>query len=205
MQGILGIKKGMTQIFNDQGLVVPVTIVEAEPNFVTQIKTVETDGYNSVQIAHGSIKEKNVTKPAKGHFDKASVAAKRNIKEFTFSDQAELKAGDEVSLERFEEGSLVTVVGTSKGKGFQGVVKRHNFAGSRRSHGQSSMLRAPGSIGQSSSPSRVFKGIKMGGRMGGERISVKDVEIVKIDTEKNLLYLRGSLPGAKNSLLEIKN
>ncbi len=205
MQGILGVKKGMTQIFDDSGLVVPVTIVEAGPCFVTQIKTKENDGYESVQIAFREKKESRTTKPAKGHFEKAKVTPKRSLKEFKFDDQADLKLGSEIKVDRFQAGEFVTVAGVSKGKGFQGVVKRYNFAGGKSTHGQSDRLRAPGSIGQGSSPSRVYKGIKMGGRMGNDRSTLKSIQIVKIDIENNLLFLSGSVPGSKNSLLEINN
>jgi len=205
MQGILGIKKGMTQVFDPNGLVVPVTIVQAGPCFVTQIKTKETDGYNSVQIAFLDKKEKRTSKPGKGHFAKAKVGPKRVIKEFPFKDQDKLELGAEIKVDRFNAGDFVRITGVSKGKGFQGVMKRHNFSGGQQTHGQSDRLRAPGSLGQSSNPSRVFKGIKMAGRMGNDRVTVKSVEVVKVDTENNLIYLRGSLPGSKNSVLEISN
>jgi len=205
MQGILGVKKGMTQVFDPNGLVVPVTIVQAGPCFVTQIKTKETDGYDSVQIAFFDKKEKSTSKPGKGHFAKAKIEPKRFIKEFLFTDQDKLELGAEIKVDRFNAGDLVRISGVSKGKGFQGVMKRHNFGGGQQTHGQSDRLRAPGSLGQSSSPSRVFKGIKMAGRMGNDRVTVKSVEVVKVDAENNLLYLRGSLPGSKNSVLEISN
>jgi large subunit ribosomal protein L3 len=205
MQGILGVKKGMTQVFDDSGLLVPVTIVEAGPCYVTQLKTKENDGYESVQIAFRDKKEKRTSKPEKGHFEKAKVSPKKKVKEFQFSDQSDLELGAEIKVDRFQAGEFVVVSGVSKGKGFQGVVKRHNFGGGRKTHGQSDRLRAPGSIGQGSSPSRVYKGIKMGGRMGNDRITLKSIQIVKIDTENNLLFLSGSVPGSKNSLLEIIN
>ena len=205
MQGILGIKKGMTQVFDQNGLVVPVTVIKAGPCFVTQIKTQEKDGYKSVQIAFEDKKESRVGKALKGHFEKAGVTPKRFIKEFDFSDQNELKVGSEIKVDRFAAGDWVIVTGISKGKGFQGVMKRHGFGGGQQTHGQSDRLRAPGSLGQSSYPSRVFKGLKMAGRMGNDRKTLKDVEVVKIDVENNLLFLKGSIPGAKNSLVEIKN
>jgi large subunit ribosomal protein L3 len=205
MQGILGVKKGMTQVFDPNGLVVPVTIVKAGPCFITQIKTKETDGYNSVQIAFLDKKEKRTSKPAKGHFAKAKVEPKRIIKEFPFNDQDKLELGAEIKVDRFSPGDFVRISGVSKGKGFQGVMKRHNFGGGQQTHGQSDRLRAPGSLGQSSNPSRVFKGIKMAGRMGNDRVTVRRVEVVKVDAENNLIYLRGSLPGSKNSILEISN
>ncbi len=204
MQGILGVKKGMTQIFDEEGLIVPVTIVEAGPCYVTQKKTREKDGYFAVQIAFQDKKEKRTTKALQGHFAKAKVANKRILREFRFSDFEELELGSELKADRFSAGDEVTVSVVSKGKGFQGVVKRHNFAGGPKTHGQSDRLRAPGSIGQSSNPSRVFKGIKMGGRMGNERITLKNVPVVKVDAENNLIFLKGSIPGAKNSIVEIK-
>ncbi len=204
MQGILGVKKGMTQIFNDEGLVVPVTIVEAGPCYVTQKKTREKDGYIAVQIAFQDKKEKRTSKAMQGHFAKANVGNKRIVREFRFSDYEELEVGTELKADRFSAGDQVMVSAVSKGKGFQGVVKRHNFAGGPKTHGQSDRLRAPGSIGQSSYPSRVFKGIKMAGRMGNDRITLKNVPVVKVDAENNLIYLKGSIPGAKNSIVEIK-
>ncbi len=204
MQGILGVKKGMTQIFSDDGLVVPVTIVEAGPCYVTQKKTREKDGYIAVQIAFQDKKEKRTSKAMQGHFAKAKVGNKRIVREFRFSDYEELEVGTELKADRFSAGDQVMVSAVSKGKGFQGVVKRHNFAGGPKTHGQSDRLRAPGSIGQSSYPSRVFKGIKMAGRMGNDRITLKNVPVVKVDAENNLIYLKGSIPGAKNSIVEIK-
>ncbi len=204
MQGILGVKKGMTQIFDEEGLIVPVTIVEAGPCYVTQKKTRENDGYIAVQIAFQDKKEKRTTKALQGHFAKAKVGNKRILREFRFSDFDELEVGTELKADRFSAGDQVTVSVVSKGKGFQGVVKRHNFAGGPKTHGQSDRLRAPGSIGQSSNPSRVFKGIKMAGRMGNERITLKNVPVVKVDPENNLIFLKGSIPGAKNSIVEIK-
>ncbi len=204
MAGILGHKVGMTQIFDNDGLAVPVTVVQAGPCYVTQVKTEETDGYASVQLAFHEIKEKNVTKPRKGHFAKAGVEPKRYLAEFDFSDVSDVKVGDEIKADIFAEGSKVYVSGISKGKGFQGTVKRHNFGGGPKSHGQSDRLRAPGSLGQSSWPSRVFKGLKMAGRMGGDRKTLKNVQVVRVDVENNLIFLRGAVPGAKNTLLEIK-
>jgi large subunit ribosomal protein L3 len=205
MSGLLGRKKGMTQLFDDSGLVIPVTVVEAGPCYVTQIKTKKTDGYDAVQLAFDQVREKNVTKPRAGHFRKAGVEPSRHLHEFDFSNGEEVKVGDEVRVDIFQEGSSVKVTGVSKGKGFQGGVKRHGFAGGPKTHGQSDRLRAPGSIGQSSSPSRVYKGIKMPGRMGNERQSLKWVRVVKVDPENNLIFLKGPIPGAKNSLIEIYN
>lgn len=205
MAGLLGQKIGMTQIFDDQGLVVPVTVVQAGPCYVTQIKKEESDGYSAVQIAYSDKKEKRVTKPLKGHFKKAGVPAKRFLREFDFGKEAELNLGDEIKVDIFKEGSTVKVSGVSKGKGFQGTVKRYGFGGGPKTHGQSDRLRAPGSIGQSSYPSRVMKGIKMSGRMGNDRLTLKEVTVVKVDVDNNLLFLKGSLPGAKKSLIEITN
>ena len=204
MAGLLGHKIGMTQIFDDKGLSVPVTVVQAGPCYVTQIKTVETDGYDAVQLSYQDKKEKRTSNPAKGHFAKASVSPKRYSKEFDFGKEVELKLGDEVKADIFKAGLKVQVSGISKGKGFQGGMKRHGFKGGQETHGQSDRLRAPGSLGQSSSPSRVFKGIKMAGRMGGDRITLKSSLVVKVDSENNLLFIKGAVPGAKNTLLEIK-
>jgi len=204
MAGILGHKIGMTQIFDDQGLAIPVTVVEAGPCYVTQVKTEEVDGYSSVQLAFHQIKEKNVVNARKGIFKKAGVEPKRYLVEFDFSDMADIKVGDEIKADIFAAGSNVLVSGITKGKGFQGTVKRHGFAGGPKTHGQSDRLRAPGSLGQSSWPSRVFKGMKMSGRMGGDRKTLKNVQVVRVDLESNLIFLKGAVPGAKNTLLEIK-
>jgi large subunit ribosomal protein L3 len=204
MAGLLGHKIGMTQIFDDKGLSVPVTVVQAGPCYVTQIKTSKTDGYNAIQLSYQDKKEKRTNKPEKGHFAKASVSAKRYSKEFDFGKDVEFKLGDEIKADIFKAGSKVQVSGISKGKGFQGGMKRHGFQGGQQTHGQSDRLRAPGSLGQSSWPSRVFKGLKMAGRMGGDRITLKSTVIVKVDSENNLLFIKGAVPGAKNSLLEIK-
>lgn len=204
MAGILGLKIGMTQIFDDNGLLIPVTVVKAGPCYVTQIKTEKNDGYNAVQVAFLDKKEKRVTKPLKGHFEKAGVSPKRFLMEFDFGENHGLKVGDEIKVDILKEGSKVKVTGTSKGKGFQGVVKRHHFNGGPKTHGQSDRLRAPGSIGQSSYPSRVFKGLRMAGRMGGERKTLVNVKVVKVDAENNLLFLKGAVPGSRNSLVEIR-
>jgi large subunit ribosomal protein L3 len=205
MSGLLGRKKGMTQVFNEQGLVVPVTIIEAGPCYVSQIKTKEIDGYDAVQLAFDEAREKVITKPRAGHFKKAGIKSARYLREFDFSDIDSVEVGKEVKVDIFAEGSMVRVVGVSKGKGFQGTVKRHGFGGGPKTHGQSDRLRAPGSIGQSSYPSRVIKGIKMSGRMGNERQTLKGVQVIKIDAENNLIFLKGPVPGAKNSLVEITN
>ena len=204
MAGILGHKIGMTQIFDEAGLMVPVTIVQAGPCVVTQVKTQETDGYKAVQLGYDVIKEKNTVKPRKGIFDKANTKPRRYLVEFDFTDADEVKIGDEIKADILTEGSMVRVSGISKGKGFQGTIKRHNFAMANKTHGQSDRMRAPGSIGQSAWPSRVFKGMRMAGRMGGDRITLKSVQVVKVDAENNLVFLKGALPGAKNTLLEIR-
>jgi large subunit ribosomal protein L3 len=204
MAGILGLKVGMTQIFDENGLLIPVTVVKAGPCYVTQIKTEEKDGYDAVQLAFLDKKEKRVNKPLKGHFEKAGVSPKKYLVEFDFGKDHGLKVGDEIKIDILKEGSRVKVSGTSKGKGFQGVVKRHHFNGGPKTHGQSDRLRAPGSIGQSSYPSRVFKGLRMAGRMGGERKTLNNVQVVKVDVENNLLFLKGAVPGSRNSLVEIR-
>jgi large subunit ribosomal protein L3 len=204
MEGILGKKLGMTQIYTEKGTVVPVTVVKAGPCLVVQRKTVANDGYEAVQI--GLVEErppKKVVKPRAGHFSKAGVPPVRELAEFKVAQDDGAKAGDEVKASIFEENEYVDVVGTSKGKGYQGVVKRHGFAGGRATHG-SMFHRAPGSIGASAFPSRVLPGMRAGGRMGGERVTVKNLQVVKVDPEQNLLYLRGAVPGAKNSYLTIK-
>lgn len=204
MSGILGKKLGMTQIFNDDGRVLPVTVVEAGPCLVVQRKTQETDGYEAVQMGLVEARAlRNVTQPKAGHFAKAGVAPMRKLMEFSVSAEDEAKAGDEVKVTIFEEDQLVDVIGTSKGKGFQGVIKRHGFGGGRATHG-SMFHRAPGSVGMSATPSRVQKGKRMPGQMGDKRITVKSVKVVKVDEENNLIYLLGSVPGAKNSYLALR-
>jgi large subunit ribosomal protein L3 len=202
MSGIIGKKIGMTRIFDEDGNMVPVTVVEAGPCIVTQVKTVETDGYNAVQLAFG--KKKRINKPLLGHLKKANIDTAMRVIEFKEFDVTKVEIGQEIKVDLFKPGEKVKVSGTSKGKGFQGVVKRHGFGGGPKSHGQSDRLRAPGSIGQSSFPSRVFKGIKMAGRMGGERVTVRNLKVVKVDAEKNLLFIKGAIPGAKNSIVEIR-
>jgi large subunit ribosomal protein L3 len=204
MEGMLGRKVGMTQIYAEDGRVVPVTVLKAGPCLVVQRKTRATDGYEAVQL--GLVEDrppKHATKPRLGHFAKAGVAALARLMEFRLSDGEEVKAGDEVKASIFEEKQYVDVVATSKGKGFQGVIKRHGFAGGRATHG-SMFHRAPGSIGASAFPSRVFPGMRAAGRMGGERVTVKNLLVVKIDAEQNLIYLRGAVPGPRNAYVAIK-
>jgi len=204
MQGMLGRKLGITQIFGDDGTMIPVTVVKAGPCLVVQRKTKDTDGYEAVQL--GLVEERParwVTKPQAGHFKKAGVAPVRRLMEFKIDDGDEVNAGDEVKASIFQPNEYVDVVGTGKGKGFLGVVGRHGFRGGAASHG-SMFHRAPGSIGASSYPSRVFPGMKMGGRTGGRRVTVKNLLVVKVDEEQNLLYIRGAVPGHNGSYVAIK-
>jgi large subunit ribosomal protein L3 len=204
MTGLLGKKIGMTSLFDEQGQVIPCTVFEAGPCYVTQVKTKEKDGYEAVQLGFGDAKEKRSTKPLKGHFAKAGVKPLRLISEFKGFSVSEMKPGAEVRLESvFTKGDVVSVSGTSKGRGFQGVVKRHHFGGGFRTHGQSDRERAPGSIGSSSFPSRVFRGQRMAGRMGGERVTIKHLKVVQVIPESNILIIRGSVPGHINSFVEI--
>jgi large subunit ribosomal protein L3 len=204
MNGLLGKKIGMTSIFDESGQVIPCTVIEAGPCFVTQIKTKERDGYEAVQLGYDTAKERLVKKPAKGHFAKASVKPTRILREFRGNGAAEMQPGQEIKVDTvFTKGDVVSVIGTSKGKGFQGVVKRHHFGGGFRTHGQSDRERAPGSIGSSSYPSRVFKGMRMAGRMGGEQVTVRNLKVVGIIPDSNLLLLKGSVPGAINGYVEI--
>ena len=199
MSGIIGKKVGMTSLFTADGKNIPCTVIHAGPCVVTQLRTVDQDGYSAVQLAYDEKKEKNTTKSLQGHFKKANTTPKRKLVEFkTFEDEKAL--GDQVTVEIFAEGDFVDVVGTSKGKGFQGVVKRHGFGGvGGQTHGQHNRLRAPGSLGASSWPSRVFKGMRMAGRMGGDRVKIQNLEILKVYPEQNLLVVSGSIPGAKGS------
>lgn len=203
MIGLLGKKIGMTRIFDQNGNVIPVTIVEAGPCFVTQIKTKENDGYYAVQLGFDEKKFKSTNKPLLGHFNKASITPKKFLAEFKDFDLKELKLGQQISVDIFNEGEKITIQGISKGKGFQGVVKRHGFGGGPVTHGQSDRLRAPGSIGASSFPSRVFKGQRMAGRMGGSKVSVRNLKIVKIDKDQNLIYIKGAIPGHINGYVKL--
>ncbi len=204
MKAIIGIKKGMTNIFNDEGKRIPCTIIRIEDCVVTQIKTVDTDGYNAVQIASLDKKDKNTSKALLGHFKKAKTTAKRKlieIRDFDF----EKELGDIINMEIFEEGEIVNVIGTSKGKGFQGVVKRHGFHGvGMQTHGQHNRGRAPGSIGMASTPSKVLKGHKMAGRMGTDRVKVRNLEILKLMPEDNIIVVSGCVPGHNNSTVIIE-
>jgi len=192
----------MTRIFDERGRNIPVTVIEAGPCYVTQIKTDETDGYTAVQIGFEEVREKLVTKPELGHL-KGAGKVLRNLKEFRMTELNGLKVGDEVHVDIFKKGDIIAVTGTSKGKGFQGTVKRHNFSGGPKSHGQKDRLRAPGSIGASSSPSRVWKGMKMSGQMGNDTVTVRNIEVVEIRSDKNILLVKGSVPGSRNGIVQI--
>ncbi|WP_396587866.1 50S ribosomal protein L3 [Bermanella sp. R86510] len=202
--GLVGKKAGMTRVFTEDGASVPVTVIEVTPNRVSQIKTTETDGYNAVQVTAGSRKASRVSKAAAGHFAKANVAAGDSLLEFRIEDVADFNVGDELTVERFEAGQVVDVTGTSKGKGFQGGVKRWNFSMQDATHGNSLSHRAPGSIGQCQTPGRVWKGKKMAGHMGAERVTTQNLEIVRVDAESNLILVKGALPGATGGQLIIK-
>jgi large subunit ribosomal protein L3 len=204
MPGIIGKKIGMTSLFTTDGKYTPVTLIQAGPCVVTQVKTVETDGYAAVQLGYGEKKLKRVTKAEAGHYKKANTSAKKKVAEFDL-EGVSLNLGDTVDVNLFEEGEFIDVVGTSKGKGFQGVVKRHNFAGvGGQTHGQHNRARHPGSIGACSWPSRVFKGMRMAGRMGGNRVKIQNLTVVRVIADKNLLVVSGSIPGAKNSYVLIE-
>jgi large subunit ribosomal protein L3 len=202
--GLVGKKAGMTRVFTEDGASVPVTVIEITPNRVAQVKTTETDGYNAVQVTAGSKKASRVSKAAAGHFAKANVTAGDALLEFRTDEVAELNVGDELTVARFEAGQVVDVTGTSKGKGFQGGVKRWNFAMQDATHGNSLSHRAPGSIGQCQTPGRGLKGQKMAGHMGAERVTTQNLEIVRVDAESNLILVKGALPGATGGQLIIK-
>jgi len=199
MPGLIGKKVGMTSLYGADGKNIPCTVIEAGPCVITQVRTAEKDGYEAVQIAFDEKKEKNETKAMIGHFKKANTTPKRMLAELSNFDK-EVKLGDTVTVDIFEEDSWIDVVGTSKGKGFQGVVKRYNFRGvNDATHGQHNRLRAPGSLGASSYPSRVFKGMRMAGRMGGNRVKMLNLRVLKVMPEKNVIIVKGSIPGAKGS------
>ena len=203
MSGLIGKKIGMTSIFDENGKNIPCTVIEVGPNIVTQVRTEEVDGYSALQLGFDDKTEKSSTKAEAGHAKKAGTSVKRKVVEFQGFEEG-YKLGDAITVDHFIEGEFVDITGTSKGKGFQGVVKRHGFAGSERTHGQQSMLRAPGSVGAASYPGRIFKGIKMGGRMGGERVNVENLRVYKVVPEKNLLVVKGCVPGHKNSYVIIQ-
>lgn len=203
MKGIVGKKVGMTQIFTEAGDVVPVTVIEAKPMVVVQKKTVETDGYNAIQVGFGEVKENKVNRPKKGHYDKAGVAYKRVLKEFAMEDVEAFELGQEISVAVFAEGDHIDATGISKGKGFQGAIKRHNQSRGPMAHG-SHYHRAPGSMGSSAAPSRVFKGKKLPGQMGHVKVTVQNLEVVKVDEENNMLLVKGAVPGPKGGMLTLK-
>ncbi|WP_316607009.1 50S ribosomal protein L3 [uncultured Ruminococcus sp.] len=204
-KALIGKKIGMTQIFDEKGKVVPVTVVEAGPCVVSQVKTVETDGYNAIQMGFGDIKPKHVTKPLQGHFKKADVAPKRILKEFRFDDCAAYELGQVIKADLFETGDKVDVTGKSKGKGYAGVIKRWNFGRLKETHGSGPVARHGGSMGACSSPSRVWKGKKMAGHLGAEKVTVQNLAVVKIDAEDNLIAIKGAIPGANGGYVVIKD
>ena len=192
----------MTRIFDERGRNIPVTVIEAGPCYVTQIKTEKIDGYNAVQVGFDEVREKVVTKPELGHL-KGAGKVLRTLKEFRLDEINGLKVGDKINVEIFAKGDIVSVTGKSKGKGFQGTVRRHNFSGGPKSHGQKDRLRAPGSIGAGSSPSRVWKGMRMSGQMGNETVTVRNIEVVEIRPDKNILLVKGSVPGSRNGIVQL--
>jgi large subunit ribosomal protein L3 len=204
-KGLLGKKLGMTQVWDASNKLVPVTVVEITPNVVTQLRTTEVDGYSAVQIAYGQIDPRKVTKPLTGHFEKAGVTPRRHLTELRTDDTSGYSLGQELTVEQFEPGAKVDVVGTSKGKGFAGVMKRHNFKGVSSSHGSHRNHRKPGSIGASSTPSRVFKGMRMAGRMGGDRVTVLNLTVHSVDLEKGIVLIKGAVPGARGRIVFVRN
>ena len=203
MNGLLGKKVGMTQIFTEEGNVIPVTVIEAGPMVITQIKNVENDGYNAVQVGFGDAKEKSLNKPQKGQFEKAGVSFKKHLREFRVENSSEYTVGQEISADMFATGQKVDVTGISKGKGFQGVIKRHGQSRGPETHG-SRYHRRPGSMGACATPGRVFKGKKLAGHMGVDKVTIQNLEVVRVDAEKNLVLVKGAIPGPKRSLVTIK-
>jgi large subunit ribosomal protein L3 len=201
--GLLGEKVGMTQVWDDTNAIVPVTVVAAGPCVVTQVRTPQVDGYDAIQIAFGAVAPRKVTKPQAGHFAKAGVTPRRHVAELRTADASEYTLGQELTVELFSPGDLVDVVGTSKGKGFAGVMKRHGFGGLRASHGVQRKHRSPGSIGACATPGRVFKGLRMAGRMGGERVTVANLTVQGIDVEKGLILIRGAIPGPSGGVVMV--
>jgi large subunit ribosomal protein L3 len=202
MSGLIGKKIGMTSLFDENGKNIPCTVIEAGPCAVTQVRTSEVDGYDALQLGFDDKSDKNATKADLGHFKKAGTSVKRKVIEFQGFEE-EFKLGDHITVDIFSEGEFVDISGTSKGKGFQGVVKRHGFSGSERTHGQQSMLRAPGSVGAASYPARIFKGMRMAGQMGDKKVKVQNLRVLKVVPEKNLLVVKGCVPGHKNSYVTI--
>lgn len=205
IKGILGTKLGMTQVFDENNRVVPVTVVKAGPNVVTQIRTEERDGYSAVQLAFGAIDPRKVNKPVSGQFAKAGVTPRRHIVELRVADASGYEVGQELTAEVFEDGAFVDVTGTSKGKGYAGVMKRHGFKGQGASHGTQAVHRRPGSIGGCATPGRVFKGMRMAGRMGSDRVTTQNLSVHKVDAENGLLLIKGAIPGRKGGLVIVKS
>ena len=203
-KALIGKKVGMTQIFDENGVVIPVTVIEAGPCVVAQVKTLENDGYEAVQLGFGEVKENKLNKPVKGHFAKANVAAKKHLREFRLDSIEGIKVGDELKADIFAAGEKIDVQGTSKGKGFQGVIKRHGQHRGPMGHG-SMYHRRPGSMGATSTPGRVFKGKKLPGHMGRVTVTIQNLDVVKVDMDKNVILVKGSVPGAKGSILKIKS
>ena len=204
MRGLIGKKIGMTRIFDVDGNAVPVTVLQAGPCTVTQLKTLDQDGYDAIQVGYGECKQKHLSKPLRGHFDKSSVEPKRILAEFEKVPGFDYKVGQSFHVGIFNEGDYVNVSGLSKGKGYTGVIKRHNFSRQKKTHGTGHTERAPGSIGQASDPSRVFPGMRMAGRHGNSKVTIENLEVMKIDKENNQLLIKGSVPGAKNGTLLIR-
>lgn len=204
VKGILGSKLGMTQLWDANNKVVPVTVIQAGPCVVTQVRTPDNDGYSAVQLGFGAVKPKSVTKPESGHFERAGVTPRRHLVELRTADASEYTLGQEISAETFAAGEIVDVTGVSKGKGTAGVMKRHGFSGLRASHGVHRKHRSPGSIGQSATPSRVFKGMRMAGRMGVDKVTVQNLTIHAVDAERGLILVKGSVPGPKGALVVVR-
>ena len=202
-KGLIGKKLGMTQIFDEQGKVIPVTVIEAGPCVVAQVKTVETDGYNAIQLGFGDVKESKINKPEKGHFAKSKLTPKKHLREFRLDSVENINVGDELKADTFTAGDQLDIQGTSKGKGFQGVIKRHGQSRGPMGHG-SMYHRRPGSMGPTSTPGRVFKGKKLPGHMGSQTITIQIWEVVRVDLDKNVILVKGSVPGAKGAILKLK-
>ena len=202
-KAIIGKKIGMTQIFDEKGLVVPVTVIEAGPCIIAQVKTVETDGYNAIQLGYGDVKENRINRPEKGHFAKAKLTPKKHLREFRVADVADATVGNEVKADVFEAGDKIDVQGTTKGKGFQGVIKRHGQSRGPMGHG-SMYHRRPGSMGSTSTPGRVFKGKKLPGHMGVQTVTIQNLDVIRVDLDKNVILVKGSVPGPKGAILKIR-
>lgn len=205
VKGLLGTKLGMTQVWDENNRVVPVTVIKAGPCVVTQVRTAEVDGYNAIQLGFGNIEARKVSQPMLGHFTKAGVSPKRHLVELRTSNAADFTPGQELNADVFEAGAIVDVTGTSKGKGFAGVMKRHGFGGLRASHGVQRKHRSPGSIGACATPGRVFKGLRMAGRMGGDRVTTQNLTVHAVDAANGLLLIKGAVPGPKNGVVLVRN